>query len=471
MPSSSLRRENAVEKLSAKMDISRLSAVEAASAIRAGDLTSSVLTRTLLDHIEAVDAQIQAWAYLDAEGAMEQAQAADEHAKRGDIKSLLHGIPVGVKDIFDTEDMPTERGTSIYCGRRPTRDCTVVGMMRRAGMVVLGKTVTTELASYSPGKTQNPHDPRRTPGGSSSGSAAAVAAGMVPLATGSQTYGSITRPASFCGVYGYKPTYGAISRHGVLCQSRQLDHVGVFARNLEDAAAVSSLLIHADDEDPDTLSSHLLQDLVQSLHQITARPHPRFAFIKTVLWDRVTVSAQSAFCEMVASLEDRVQEVTLPDSFGDAERLLVTIMEADMATNYATEYERSCDALSPMIRLMIERGQQCSKDTYRKAIVDATRLGTELEECLSRYDAILTPATCGEAPIGLDRTGDPAPCALWTLCRVPTLCVPLLRGDQAMPIGVQMVSGRGEDAQLFGAARWLVDFMSERRGGWRSAWA
>ena len=229
------------------MKLNALTAADAARKLASGEITSEALVRDCLARIEARVDVVQAWAFLDPDLALEQARARDSEPRRGP----LHGVPIGIKDIFDTRDLPTENGTVLDAGRQPTEDCTAVSLLRQAGAVIMGKTVSTELATYSPGKTRNPHNPDHTPGGSSSGSAAAVGAGMVPLAIGSQTAGSVIRPAAFCGVYGYKPTHGLISRHGVLQLSRILDHVGVFGRSLADVALIGEVLMNFDAQDLD----------------------------------------------------------------------------------------------------------------------------------------------------------------------------------------------------------------------------
>ena len=233
------------------MTLIELSAAEAIGKIRNGEITSEELVQACLDRIEEHEATIGAWAHLDPDHALDQAKRADECHAKDLATGPLHGVPVGVKDIIDTADLPTENGTVLHGGRTPSEDATLVSHLRQAGAVILGKTVTTELAVYAPGKTTNPNDASRTPGGSSSGSAAAVADFMTPLAVGSQTNGSVIRPASFCGVYGYKPTHGRISRYRVLAQSHHLDTMGVFARNLEDLALIAEVLMVHDDCDPD----------------------------------------------------------------------------------------------------------------------------------------------------------------------------------------------------------------------------
>jgi Asp-tRNA(Asn)/Glu-tRNA(Gln) amidotransferase A subunit family amidase len=438
--------------------LSRLGAVEAVSAIREGRFSSEELVDACLARIEEVDPSVQAWAFLDPAYARERAREADEARRRGAPLGALHGVPVGVKDIIDTCDMPTEDGTVLHAGRRPRRDATVVSLLRQAGAIVLGKTVTTELAVYAPGKTRNPRDPERTPGGSSSGSAAAVAAEMVPLALGTQTNGSVIRPAAYCGVVGYKPTRGMISRAGVLRQSRLLDHVGVFARSLPDAALLAQELMVFDASDPDM--------------RPLARPHlaafvsgspplpPRFAFVRTPMWDQASADTRAAFAELVELLGDRVTEVTLPEPFADGVDLMRVIMEADLALSFAPEYERGAAQLSSTLREMLERGQRYLAIDYNRAAARIPVYNEALDDVFHEFHAIVTPATTGEAPRGLASTGSPVFCTLWSLCGLPAVTVPLMKGVEGMPIGVQLVSRRGDDARLLQCARWLTEHLS-----------
>ena len=276
-----------------------LSAVEAARLIREGVISSEELVEACLARIREVDPDVQAWAFLDPDHALGQARAADAWRLEGRPVGPLHGVPVGVKDIIDTADMPTENGSVLHAGRQPGRDATVVAMLRAAGAVIMGKTVTTEFATYAPGKTRNPHDPAHTPGGSSSGSAAAVAAGMVPLALGSQTNGSVIRPAAFCGVYGFKPTHGLIPRHGVFQLSRTLDHVGLFARTSDDIALLAEQLVGYDERDPDTRPRARIPYREMAAEEPPLSP--MFAFVKTSRWDRVTDETREAFAELAGA--------------------------------------------------------------------------------------------------------------------------------------------------------------------------
>jgi Asp-tRNA(Asn)/Glu-tRNA(Gln) amidotransferase A subunit family amidase len=344
-------------------------------------------------------------------------------------------VPVGLKDIIDTKDMPTENGTVLCTGRRPTQDATVVSRLRAAGAVILGKTVTTELAVVHPGKTRHPQDPARTPGGSSSGSAAAVADRMCPLALGTQTNGSVIRPASFCGVVGFKPTHGLISRAGVLMQSRTLDHVGMFAREIADVALLGDVLAGYDPQDPDTRLA-AAPGLVEAA-MAGSPSRPNLAFVRTPVWESAEEATRAA------------------EPFTQAHTALKTVMEAEQAVNYGGFWERGRDQISPTLRAMIERGQTTTAVEWHRAVATAAALRRSLAPWFDRYDAIVTPAATGEAPVGLQHTGSPVFCTIWSLLGLPAISLPLLRGPSGLPLGVQLVGGWGEDARLLRAAAWL----------------
>jgi Asp-tRNA(Asn)/Glu-tRNA(Gln) amidotransferase A subunit family amidase len=433
----------------------QLSAREAAKRIREGILTSQELVESCLERIRALDPKIEAWAFLDEKHALCQARAADDEKALGKPIGALHGVPVGIKDIIDTADMPTENGIALHKGRTPRKDAAVVAMLRAAGAVILGKTVTTESAYYHPGKTRNPHNPEHTPGGSSSGSAAAVAASMVPLALGSQTNGSVIRPAAFCGVYGFKPTHGLIPRTGILELSRTLDHVGLFARSLEDLAVLMEELAGWDEGDPDTRPRARVP--FGALAAEEPPVEPMLAFIKTPHWERVDADAKEAFGELNAVLGDRVEEVDLVPSSEAAWDVHKTIMETDMAANLAREWETGAKKLSSKLRSLIERGREVRAVDYQRAVRSIPRMVESLDELfMQRYDAILTPAAPGTAPKGLGSTGDPSFCTLWTLLGMPAITLPLMQGENGLPIGVQLVGRKGFDARLMRTARWLV---------------
>jgi Asp-tRNA(Asn)/Glu-tRNA(Gln) amidotransferase A subunit family amidase len=440
------------------MTLSALPATEAARQVREGNISPEELVQACLDRIDTVDADVEAWTYLDPDFALEQARALDAHRRAGRPLGPLHGVPVGLKDIFDTRSMPTENGTVLDAGRKPWQDCHVVTRLQRAGAVIMGKTVSTELAVYSPGKTKNPNNPAHTPGGSSSGSAAAVAAGMVPLAIGSQTTGSVIRPASYCGVVGFKPTHGLISRTGVLKLSRVLDHVGVFARSIPDAALLVDVLAGFDPEDPDTRPGPGPD--IQSAAESEPPVPPRFAFIKTPAWPMAGEDVTGAFSEIVDVLGDAVEEVELGQGFDRIIEQHNLIMNADLAYNLTGYRRRGEDQLSERLRGMIADGDKVAAVTYNRAVEHIELLNAALAEVFENFDAIITPAAAGEAPAGLEATGDPAFATPWSYLGTPAVTLPLLEGSNGLPIGVQLVSERGDDARLMRTARWLARELS-----------
>ena len=432
-----------------------LSASDAVHLIRQGAIDSAQLVEACLARVRETDTQVQAWAFLDPDHALAQARAADDLKRQGLPIGPLHGVPVGVKDIFDTADMPTEYGSVLYAGRTPSRDAAAVAMLRAAGAVIIGKTVTTEFATQAPGKTRNPHDPERTPGGSSSGSAAAVAAGMVPLALGSQTNGSVIRPAAFCGVLGFKPTHGLIPRHGMFMLSRTLDQVGVFARTVHDLALLAGQLVGYDERDPDTRPRARIP-FAEVAAEEPPLP-PMFAFVKTPHWERADEETKEAFGELIEHLGDRVEEVELFPSAAEAWQWHATIMEAEMAANLEREWKQGRDRLSDSLRAQLERGREVRALDYQRAVARIRPIHESFVELFEqRYDAILTPAAPGTAPKDLASTGDPSFCTLWTLCGMPAVSLPLLQGTNGLPLGVQLVGPRDGDARLLRTARWLA---------------
>lgn len=430
-----------------------LSAVDAARAIRDGAVSSEELVGACLGRIREADGEVHAWAHLDPEHALAQARILDQMRASGEVLGPLHGVPVGIKDIIDTTDMATECGSAIHAGRQPADDATVVAMLRAAGAVVMGKTVTTEFALYTPGKTRNPHDASRTPGGSSSGSAAAVAAGMVPLALGTQTNGSVIRPAAFCGVFGFKPTHGYIPRGGILALSRTLDHVGVFGRTLDDVGLACEQLVGGHERDPDTR----LRARIPFREICAAEPPlaPFLAWVKPAGWERAEPQVREAFEELVQALGDRIVEIALGESAARALDIHRTILEAELAFNLAADYERGREAMSPRLQEQIERGRRIAAFDYQLAVSRIDAINEGFEEIFERCDAIVTPAAPGVAPVGLESTGDPSYCTPWTLAGMPALSMPLMRAESGLPIGVQLVGPRDSDARLLRTARWL----------------
>ena len=435
------------------LDWADRSAVESAAALKSGALSAQDLTRACLARIEAREPQVRAFAYLDPEHALAQARAADERHRSGASLGTLHGLPVGVKDIFDTADMPTENGSRAHAGRRPASDSAVAERLRAAGAIVLGKTVTTEFAGFAPGATRNPHDLSRTPGGSSSGSAAAVSAGMVPLAIGSQTAGSVIRPGSFCGVIAFKPQFGAISRHGCTLLARALDHVGLYARAVEDIALLASALYGPDPRDPDagTVEAEALTACSLDTEGLT----PRLAFAPTAFWDCADADTRTAFDTLVGPDRLNLPRLELPTPFAQSLDWLNAICQAEMALEFDLLAQEHGDALRPQTREEIEATRRVTAFDYLKGLRGQAELRDLLEEQLHEVDALVTPAAVGEAP-GLESTGDPVFCSTWTLVGHPAISVPLLRGASGLPIGVQLIGRRGADAELLRIADWLL---------------
>jgi len=436
------------------MSLAEMSAVEAANGLARGAIRSVELVEACLTVIEAREPTLHAWAHIDAEHALAQAKAADEARAAGEPCGALHGVPVALKDIFDTADMPTEFGTPIFDGRMPERDSAAAERLREAGAVVLGKAVTAELATFTPGPTANPRDETRTPGGSSSGSAAAVAANMAPLALGSQTVGSTIRPASFCGVVGYKPTYGRISRRGMLPLSNTFDTVGLFARSLADIALLFDALDRFDADDP-AMRLQAPFHLSEAVGETPPVP-PTVAFVKTAAWEKAEPAPVAGFEELVEALGDRCDTVDLPEPFDGVADLHNTVLTAEMAKSVGALCDEPGEHPSPRFRGMIEDGRKVSAVDYLAAREQREVLNAGLDEVFARYDAIITPAAPGEAPKGLEATGDPAFCTLWTFCGTPALTLPLLVGENGLPVGVQVVGQRGHDRRLMRNANWLT---------------
>ena len=422
-----------------------------------GKVSAVEVAEAYLARIEEVDGEIQAWAHLDAKYALEQAKALDRHRKYGRPLGGLHGIPVGVKDIVDVKGLPCENGTVIDEGRRPPRDATCISHLREAGAIILGKTVTTEFAFYNPSKTRNPHDPSRTPGGSSAGSAAAVAANMVPVAVGSQTNGSVIRPASFCGIVGYKPSAGLVSRQGVLVQSPSFDTLGVMAHSVEEAALLADAMVGYDDKDPamEPIAHPRLYAQAMSEPPVP----PKLAFVPTPAWELTEPDLREGFDELLRELDDGAARRDLPKPFDHGHSMHRAVHLAEAARHLARYEQKGGDRLSDAMKEVFEAGRQVNAIDYIVAKDGIGLLNDALEELFRYFSAIITPAAAGQAP-GLDTTGNPAFCTLWTYCGVPAVTVPLLVGKDGLPIGVQLVGRKGEDGRLLRTARWLVKRLS-----------
>jgi len=436
------------------MSLFKLSAVDIVKFLKEGKYSCEEVIKSFIDQIDKNEKKVEAWEFFDQEIVLKQAKKLDEDHQRGKVHGDLHGVPVGIKDIFDTEDMPTIDGTEIHKKDLIWNDCTVVSKLKQAGAIIMGKTVTAELAYYSPGKTKNPHDATRTPGGSSSGSAAAVACNMVPLAVGSQTNGSVIRPASFCGVVGYKPSKGYISRHLVLQVSRTLDQVGIFSNSIEDAALIGEQLFGHDKQDPGTTLNPKPKLLNASKQKPPAEP--ALAYIKLPFMSELEEDAKEGFEEIKDELKGKVDEMELPEGFANIPKWHQIIMESDMAQSFSKEYKNSKNKLSDKIIEAIERGMKYTSVEYKDALLKIEVANTYFNQFFHDYDAILTPSANGEAPKGLESTGNPIFSTIWTYCGMPSISLPLLQGKNDLPIGVQLVSSLYDDERLFRNATWLT---------------
>lgn len=436
-----------------KVDPSSLTAAQAAREIREGRLSSVDLVKSCLARIEQSDPSIQAWAHLDMDQALEQAAEMDRIRRSGLAVGALHGVPVGIKDIIDTSDMPTRRGSPIFSDRTPGADAAIVDRLRDAGAVIMGKTVTTEFAFLNPSNTRNPHDATRTPGGSSSGSAAAVAAHHVPLAIGTQTNGSVIRPASFCGIYGFKPTSGVISRRGLLQTSVSLDQVGVFARTLEDAALLSDMLAGCDSADPASFKRPRPSMAKGAAQDVPVEPD--LALFEMPFHDRLSADARDGLDQIIDVLGGRVTRLRPADTMADLVAVQATIHEYEICQHLAETFTAHWNQISPLLQSTVERGRKISRAQYEDALAVKTSAEAFFSDFFSEFDAIIAPSAAGEAPPLESGTGDPIFCTLWTLAGLPSVTLPLLVGENGLPIGVQLIGPAEKDDRLLRTANWL----------------
>jgi len=416
--------------------LNELGAREAARRLAAREITAEALARDCLQRIEEREAVVGAWIHLDPDAVLAQARALDA----GPLRGPLHGLPIGVKDIIDTADLPTGCGSPIYAGHRPASDAACVALARAAGALVLGKTVTTEFAWRNPGKTANPHDPRCTPGGSSSGSAAAVADAMAPLAYGTQTAGSIVRPASYCGVVGYKPTYGTVARAGIKPLADGLDTLGVMARSPGDAA----LLVGA-------LSGRTL------LPAPLART-PKIAICRTHEWPAAqpeTAAALEHAAKTASKAGAQVKDLELPGDFAGLLEAQTEVMNYEAWHGLAHERVQHADRLSSWLKELLEAAAKIDAQRYDQARALAASCRAMLAGVFGDADVIVAPSAPGEAPRGLEATGDPVFNRVWTLLGVPALSIPCSKGPHGLPVGVQVIGRIGDDARAVAVAEWL----------------
>jgi amidase len=426
-------------------DLNRLTATEAARKLATREITAVALLVDCLERIREREPVVHAWTFVDSDGAMRRARELDAQTSSG----LLHGIPIGVKDLFDTFDMPTSYGSPIYAKHRPAADASSVALTRAAGGIVVGKTVTTEFATFHPGPTCNPHNPQHTPGGSSSGSAAAVADWMVPLGFASQTAGSVVRPAAFCGVVGYKPTYATINRVGAKMISDTLDTVGVVSRNVPDAALFVAAL------------SGRRELLVE---RPRADP-PRIGVCRTYEWDRAspeTVAVVEDAGRRLAKAGAKVRDVTLPAAFAGLVDAQLAIMVREVALCLSHEWLVHREKLSREMVTMIEAGLAVTPERYDAGHALARSCRAALGDVFNGIDVVIAPSAVGEAPQGIHATGDPLFNRMWTLLHVPCVHLPVGRGPRGLPVGITVAGGFAADRTVLLAADWIYTTLGQQ---------
>jgi Asp-tRNA(Asn)/Glu-tRNA(Gln) amidotransferase A subunit family amidase len=427
-----------------------LTATAMAAAIAKGELSAEALMQAHLQRIAERDEDVRAWAYIDPDHAMQQAVAADQLAASSASLGPLHGLPVGIKDIIDTNDMPTQHGSALFEGRRPENDAACVAALRAAGAIIIGKTVTTELANTNPSITRNPHNLAHTPGGSSAGSGAGVADFQIPLALGTQTGGSVIRPGSFNGVYALKPSLGLIPRAGVLLQSHTLDTVGVYARSLEDLAFITDSLSMP--ESRDALSYRGSRENLQAAFKQPAAQVPRLALLHTPAWDECHEAAKLALTAAAAKLD--ANTVQLPSPYDRIIDLHGAIFSGENAHYYGQHLRERPHLMSDKLRARMEAASDRSAGDYVEAICLRDVIYADLEALLSRFDAVLCLSSLGPAPEGFETTGSAAMNSPWTYLGVPCVSLPKLEVD-GLPVGLQLVGLRGAEAKLMRTAAWV----------------
>ncbi|AME28517.1 MULTISPECIES: amidase [Burkholderiaceae] len=425
-------------------EITDLGLREIAKRVGSRELSAEDVVRAYVQVIEQRESQIRAWKFFDADAAITQARILDS---RFGTPAQLAGIPIGVKDLFDTFDMPTCYGSPIYAHHRPSVDAALVAKARTLGAIVMGKTVTTEFATFKPGDTRNPRSPDidhpHTPGGSSSGSAAAVAAGMVPVAFGTQTAGSVIRPAAYCGVVGYKPTFGTLSLSGAKALSQSLDTAGVISRTVDDAAYIVGLLSN-------------------QTFNVDADHAFRFAICQTPHWHLTEPASRDAInssSHLLASVGLAASEVCLPAGCGDLATAHVQIMTYEAAASYVPECRTQPSGLSAPFRQILESGAKLGGAGYAKAQQLAEKGRKLIDSLFDEYDILISPSATGEAPAGLDATGDPIFGRIWTMLGYPCVHVPTGYGPNGLPVGVTLIGARWHDEIVLSAATRLASLV------------
>ena len=434
-------------------DIFSLKVEELALKIKDAQLTSVEICEAYLERIKKFEKDVKAWAYFDKKILLEKAAESDEHRRSGKPLGPLHGIPIALKDIIGTVDMPTECGTVIRKGKSYSQNAEIIDLLHVSGAIVMGKTATSELAYLGPPATTNPHDKTRTPGGSSSGSAASVASFMAPASIGSQTGGSIIRPASYCGVVGYKPSYGLISRNGVLRTSYNLDHIGIFGRKVEDVAMLAKVLIKKDKFDPATI--HYSTENILSETKKGPLFDPKFIFYKTEHWKLIDKKSRESFEYFINSFKKNIEIFDTPSYFKDIHKYHQIIHETDLANNFSVYFKKFKKKLSKYMQDAIIKGNKHSAKEYAEAIDFMKRGYESYEEVFEDYHGVLSPASPGVASKGLKSTGTAEFNKVWSYLGTPCISLPLLEGENNLPLGVQLIGNKYDDHRFLGVANWL----------------
>ncbi|MEL7504823.1 MAG: amidase [Cyanobacteria bacterium J06554_6] len=440
-----------------------LTATAALATIQHREQLPSQLIETYLARLAQREPIVQAWMHLALASAREQAIGYDQQQRDYPLDELLiekplWGIPIGIKDIFATIDMPTGWGFPLYSGRYLSEEADIVSRLKAAGAIVVGKTVTTELATAAAGPTANPHNLNYSPGGSSSGSAAAVADGMVPIAIGSQTMGSVLRPAAYCGIFGFKPSFGLISRAGMMPVSSDLDQVGMFATCLDDIRLVFEQLL-----DPSAPAAGREEITMPQL----SLP-PQIAWIKSPHWHLVDPMPQARLQQVVNALSQTgatVRAVELPARCTDYWDTIQRLCAYGLYQHHGGLLAQHTSLCSPQLKDWLLRGQQISASDYENALHKQEQYRADIDNILKHYNVILTPVTAGPAPIGREQTGSPLFCALWTLCGLPALNIPAGKTANGLPLGCQLVGQRNHDRQFFQIAQYCWQHIKSRFGG------
>ena len=434
-------------------DIFSLSLEELAKKIKDAEFTSVEVCEKYIERINKFEKDVKAWAHFDKKVLLEKATEADDHRRSGKPVGLLHGVPIAVKDIIGTVDMPTECGTVIRKGKSYSQNAEIIDLLHASGAIVMGKTATSELAYLGPPATTNPHDKNRTPGGSSSGSAASVASFMAPASIGSQTGGSVIRPASYCGVVGYKPSYGLISRNGVLRTSYSLDQIGMFGRKVEDVAMLAKVLIKKDKYDAATI--HYSTENILTETKKGPIFEPKFIFYKTDHWKIIDKKSRETFEYFIKSFKKNIEIFDTPSYFKDIHKYHQIIHETDLANNFSVYFKKFKKKLSKYMQDAISNGNKYTAKEYAEAIDFMKRSYESYEEVFEDYHGVLSPSSPGVAPKGLKSTGTAEFNKVWSYLGTPCISLPLLEGENNLPLGVQLIGNKYDDHRFLGVANWL----------------